>query len=96
LTTEFKVKRGYVYLVNLNPVKGAETGNVTKVYPFEVFIPKGTANLTKDSKAKANQIRTIDKSRIIREIGKLLDSLLKELEKAIKIHIDLWTSEDIR
>ena len=123
MTTEFKVKRGYVYLVNLNPVKGAETGkvrpavvvsndinneyadtvtvvpitsNIAKVYPFEVFIPKGTANLTKDSKAKANQIRTIDKSRIIREIGKLPDSLLKELEKAIKIHLDLWTSEDIR
>jgi mRNA interferase MazF len=122
LTTEFKVKRGYVYLVNLNPVKGAETGkvrpavvvsndvnneyadtvtvipitsNVKKVYPFEVFIPKGTANLTKDSKAKANQIRTIDKSRIVKEIGKLPDDILKKLEKAIKIHLDLWTPDDI-
>ena len=114
--TEFKVKRGYVYLVDLNPVKGAETGkvrpavvvsndinnkyadtvtvvpitsNVKKVYPFEVFIPKGIANLSKDSKAKANQIRTIDKSRIKKEIGKLPDEIMKELELAIKIHLDL-------
>jgi len=86
------INNEYADTVTVVPI----TSNVTKVYPFEVFIPKGTANLTKDSKAKANQVRTIDKSRIIKEIGKLPDSLLKELEKAIKIHLDLWTSEDIR
>ncbi|MGA1847229.1 type II toxin-antitoxin system PemK/MazF family toxin [Deferribacter abyssi] len=111
------IKRGYVYLVNLNPTKGAEinkirpavivsndinnqyadtvtivpitSGNVQKIYPFEVKIPKGIANLDKDSKAKANQIRTIDKSRIVKEIGKLPDDITKKIEYAISVHLDL-------
>jgi mRNA interferase MazF len=111
-----KIKRGYIYLVDLNPVKGAETGkvrpavvvsndinneyadtvtivpitsNVSKIYPFEVFIPEGIGGLTKNSKAKANQIRTIDKSRIKKELGELPKDIMKKLEEAIKIHLDL-------
>jgi mRNA interferase MazF len=38
------------------------------VYPFEVFIAQGIANLPKDSKIKADQIRTLDKRRIIKRI----------------------------
>ena len=65
------------------------SSRIDKVYPFEVFIPKGTANLDKDSKAKANQIRTIDKKRIVSEIGELPEDLMKKLGTAIKIHLDL-------
>ena len=117
MTESNKIKRGFVYLVNLNPTIGAEinkvrpaivvsndinnqyaetitivpitSSRIDKVYPFEVFIPKGTANLDKDSKAKANQIRTIDKKRIVSEIGELPEDLLKKLDTAIKIHLDL-------
>jgi mRNA interferase MazF len=34
-------------------------------YPFEVFIPKGVAGPTADSRIKANQIRTVDKRRLV-------------------------------
>lgn len=60
-----------------------------KIYPFETRIPKGDANLPKDSKAKANQIRTIDKSRLVRHVGNLPPSSVEAIEIAVKIHLDL-------
>jgi mRNA interferase MazF len=58
-----------------------------KIYPFEVLLPEGSANLPKDSKIKADQIRTIDKSRIIKHVGTLKVSEIESAEKAIKIHL---------
>ena len=45
------------------------TSNTKRIYPFEVYVDKGIGNLPKDSKLKADQIRTIDKSRITKLIG---------------------------
>jgi len=63
--------------------------NLEKFYPFEVFLPKGTGNLPKDSKVKTDQIRTIDKMRILTHIGRLKEGEVAEIEKAIKIHLTL-------
>jgi len=63
--------------------------NPQTVYPFEVFLSRGSANLPKDSKIKADQIRTLDKSRIIKNIGILDKKDLDALDKAIKIHLAL-------
>ncbi len=60
---------------------------IDKIYPFEVLLPKGSANLPKDSKIKADQIRTIDKSRIIKHLGALEAGEIEGAEKAIKIHL---------
>jgi mRNA interferase MazF len=63
--------------------------NLKRIYPFEVFLSKGSGNLPKDSKVKADQIRTLDKRRIIRVIGKLRKGEIDEIEKALKIHLAL-------
>lgn len=111
-----KIKRGDIYLVDLNPVIGTEIGktrpavvisndinntyadtvsiapitsNVDKVYPFEVFLAKGESGLTKESKAKCNQIRSVDKKRLRKYIGTLKEDKIKELEEAILIHLDI-------
>jgi mRNA interferase MazF len=63
--------------------------NLEKVYPFEVFLPKGSGNLPKNSKVKTDQIRTIDKTRIIRHLGALTKDEVNNIGKAIKIHLDL-------
>lgn len=60
-----------------------------EIYPFEVQIEKGSGNLNKNSKTKADQIRTIDKSRCISLIGRLEANQLRKIEKAIKIHLAL-------
>jgi len=65
------------------------TSSVGKVYPFEVFLKKGIANISSDSKVKANQIRTVDKKRLKERIGTIPEVILIEIEKAVKIHIEL-------
>ena len=63
--------------------------NLKRIYPFEVFLSKGSGNLPKDSKVKADQIRTLDKRRIVRVIGKLTKDEIDAIEKALKIHLAL-------
>jgi mRNA interferase MazF len=59
------------------------------VYPFEVFLPQGHANLPKDSKIKADQIRTLDKSRLVKQLGVLDIKNLDAMDTAMKIHLAL-------
>ena len=63
--------------------------NIDKTYPFEVQIEKGSGNLQKNSKIKADQIQTIDKSRCISLIGELEDNYLSKIERAMRIHLAL-------
>jgi mRNA interferase MazF len=63
--------------------------NLGKIYPFVVFLAKGSGNLPKDSKVKADQIRMIDKTRFLSQIGKLRADEVAEIEKAIMIHLGL-------
>ncbi len=65
------------------------TSSVGKVYPFEVFIKKDIAKVSSDSKVKANQIRTVDKKRLKERIGIIPDEILKKIEKAVKIHLEI-------
>ena len=63
--------------------------NLKKIYPFEVLLRKGTGNLPKNSKVKADQIRTLDKRRIVKFIGMLGTNDMDLLETAIKVHLGL-------
>jgi len=63
------------------------SGNLEKIYPFEVFLPKGSGNLPKDSKVKADQIRTLDKARLVKRIGRLGDPEIADIEKAMRVHL---------
>ena len=65
------------------------SGSLDKIYPFEVFLAKGSGNLPKDSKVKADQIRTIDKTRVLSQIGRLKADEIAEIEKAVRIHLEL-------
>ncbi len=61
--------------------------NLRTIFPFEVFLSRGQANLPKDSKVKADQIRTLDRSRMIKSIGVLGKKELDAIDKAMKIHL---------
>ena len=63
--------------------------NLEKIYPFEVLLPKGSGKLPKASKVKGDQIRTLDKARLVKRIGKLEQKEVREIEKAMKIHLEL-------
>ena len=54
------------------------TSKTGKIYPFEVFISRGTGGLDKDSKIMIDQIRSLDKRRLRKKIGAVpYDVLIK-------------------
>src|SRR3989338_4811073 len=52
--------------------------HLEEIYPFEVALPAKTTSLEKDSKVLLDQIRTIDKKRLIKKISKVT---YEQLEK---------------
>ena len=60
-----------------------------KIYPFEIFLPKGMGNLPKDSKVKADQIRTLDKRRFVKFIGTVDADIMEEVETALMVHLKI-------
>jgi mRNA interferase MazF len=60
-----------------------------KQYPFEVLVLKNVAGLTADSRIKANQVRTVDKRRLVGFTGSLPSEYLPKVEKALKIHLNM-------
>lgn len=60
-----------------------------KEYPTNVFIKKEESALDNDSTVLLNQIRTIDKRRIIRKLGSLDVFLMNKVDLAIKICLSL-------
>jgi len=63
--------------------------NLRKIYPFEVFLQKGMGNLPKDSKVKADQIRTLDKKRFVKFIGAVNVDIMQRVETALMIHLQI-------
>lgn len=63
-------------VLNVLPITSKKESR--KVYINEVFLPKGIANIDRDSIVLTYQIRTIDKSRLIKEIGTLEDEIIKD------------------
>lgn len=63
------------------------SSQINKVLPFEVLIKRVESGLPLDSKVKANQIRSIDKSRMIKLVGALSDEIMELIDTAIKLHL---------
>ena len=61
------------------------TTNIGKIYPSETYIT--IDNLR--SKAMADQIATVSKSRLIEKYGKITENEMREVERAIKIQLGL-------
>ena len=80
------INNQYAGTVTVLPVTSK---NLQKIYPFEVLLLKTTGNLPKKSKAKADQIRTLDKARLVKRIGHLKQEEMAIVEEAIKIHLAL-------
>ena len=60
-----------------------------KEYPTNVFLNKENSGLDKDSTLLLNQIRVIDKRRIIKKLGFLDEEIMRKVYLAIKVSLDL-------
>src|SRR4030066_1964179 len=65
------------------------TTSIEKVYPFEVFISGEDSGLPLNSKIKCNQIRTVDKLRLLKLVGGISTETIKKVEEALLIHIGI-------
>ncbi len=112
-----EVKRGEIWLVNLDTTIGHEikksrpgviiqndignkystitiiapitSQNIENIYPIEVLLKKENSGLEKESKVLLNQIRAIDKVRLIKKLGILNNEIMIKIDDAIKISLDL-------
>ena len=58
-----------------------------KIYPVEVELLSEKIGLKKESKAKCQQIRTVDKSRFKKLLGVVSKTELQKLQQAASIHL---------
>ena len=65
------------------------TSNVTRVLPFQVLLPADRTGLRLDSKAQAEQVRSVDVTRLSARIALVPPGLVNELDDALRLHLDL-------
>lgn len=112
-----EVRRGDIFLVDLNPVVGTEQAGIrpalviqidranvssphTIIIPFttriketvlpsHVKIPSEVGGLAEDSILLCEQIRVIDKRRLVRRIGNIGEENLGKVDTALKVILGL-------
>lgn len=80
--TATRLGRGVITVV---PV----TSNTDKVYPFQVLLSAANSGLAVDSKAQAEQVRSVATQRLLRRIGRVSSAELTELDDALRLHLAL-------
>lgn len=80
--TAHRLGRGVVTVV---PV----TSNVERVFPFQVLLPADETGLRKDSKAQAEQVRSVAVERVRSSVGRLPPGLMAAVDEALRLHLQL-------
>ncbi len=61
--------------------------NVARVYPFQVLLLAAHTGLQVDSKAQAEQIRSVDVERIGPRVGVVAPAAMDALGEALRLHL---------
>ncbi len=81
-STAERLGRGVITVV---PV----TSNTARVHPFQVLLDAAATGLPHDSKAQAEQIRSVAVERIGGRVGVMPATLLAALDEAVRLHLAL-------
>ena len=81
-STAWRLGRGVISVV---PV----TSNVARIYPFQVLLPAVDAGLDRDSKAQAEQIRSVAVHRVGARVGVVSHRIMLEIDEALRLHLAL-------
>ncbi len=65
------------------------TSNIAVVHPFQVLLDASSTGLDRDSKAQAEQVRSIDVARVGRRVGELNHEQQSALDEALRLHLAL-------
>lgn len=80
--TAARLGRGVVTVVPL-------TSNVSRLFPFQVMLPAEDTGLRLDSKAQAEQVRSVDVERLGPVVGRVPTRLMTALDDALRLHLQL-------
>ncbi|MGM0385992.1 MAG: type II toxin-antitoxin system PemK/MazF family toxin [Actinomycetota bacterium] len=80
--TAARLGRGVVTVVPI-------TSNTTRVFPFQVLLPAAETGIHVDSKAQAEQVRSVPVERLGPVIGRLPTHLTAQLDDALRLHLQL-------
>lgn len=81
-TTAARLGRGVITIV---PV----TSSIERIYAFQVLLPAEETGLEFDSKAQAEQIRSVAVERVGPLVGVLSFDLIDQLDGALRLHLAL-------
>jgi mRNA interferase MazF len=80
--TAERLGRGVVTLVPI-------TSNTLRVYPFQVFLTASETGLDRDSKAQAEQVRSVAVQRVGACVGIVPVDVMANLDEALRLHLAL-------
>ncbi len=65
------------------------TSNIDRVYPFQVLLPAAMTGLARDSKAQAEQVRSIAVERVGERLGVVPNAIMLEVADALRLHLGM-------
>lgn len=65
------------------------TSNVERVFPFQALLPADETGLRVDSKAQAEQVRSVSVERVGSAVGRVPPRLMAVVDEALRIHLQL-------
>ena len=65
------------------------TSNIERIYPFQVLLPATETGLDHDSKAQAEQIRSVAVERVGDRLGVVPNAIMLDLDEAMRLHLGL-------
>jgi mRNA interferase MazF len=115
------MRRGDIYWVDFEPIRGTEankvrpavivsndaanraaerrdrgmvtvvpiTSNTDRVLPFQALLAAAECGLSSDSKAQAEQVRTVATERLGGQVGTVPAATMRRLDQALRLHLAL-------
>ncbi|HWC24592.1 MAG TPA: type II toxin-antitoxin system PemK/MazF family toxin [Flexivirga sp.] len=65
------------------------TSNTERIFPFQALLPASETGLRQDSKARAEQVRSIAIERVGAALGRVPADVMTKLDDALRIHLQL-------
>ena len=65
------------------------TSNITRVFPFQTLLPAVATGLRADSKAQAEQVRSVAVERVGAILGRVPTPVMAAVDDALRLHLQL-------
>jgi mRNA interferase MazF len=65
------------------------TSNTERIYPFQVLLRADETGLDRDSKAQAEQVRSIAVERVGARLGVVPHAVMLDVDEALRLHLGL-------